>query len=285
MNDSSLDLARRADLAWLAVLIRDLQVAMSAPQCLLVGAMARDLWLYYAHGISTGRATTDVDFAVAVASWADFDALHETLIASGSFRATGVAHRLQHVSDRRVDLIPFGRVAGADGIIAWPPDGAVRMSVAGYDEARASAVHIRLPDGVEVGAVTLPALMILKIHAWADRHAEQPRKDAYDLYLILRSYLDAGNAERFYRDHRPWMEQDDFDYGRAGAKLAGLDVRNLLQSHSAKPTEAINGLLRIVEPEIDADGRNSLVGELRDEAADFREHLIAFVQGLSEGAD
>lgn len=282
MNDSSLDLAKRADLAWLAALIRDLQAAMSAAQCLLVGAMARDLWLHYAHGIPTGRATTDVDFAVAVASWADFDAVRERLIDSGSFRPTGVAHRLQHVSERRVDLIPFGHVAGADGLIAWPPDGAVKMSVAGYDEARSSAVRIRLPDGVDVSAVTLPALVVLKIHAWADRHAEQPRKDAYDLYLILRHYLDAGNADRFYSDHGAWMEQEDFDYGRAGARLVGLDVRNLLERHSAKPTEVIDGLRRIVEPETDAEGRNRLVGELRNEADDFREHLIAFVRGLSE---
>jgi predicted nucleotidyltransferase len=284
MSDSSLDLAKRADLAWLAALIRDLQAAVPAAQCLLVGAMARDLWLSYAHGIPTGRATTDVDFAVAVESWADFDSLRKTLIASRLFRQTAVAHGLQHASERRVDFIPFGHVAGADGIIAWLPDGAVTMSVAGYDEARASAVRIRLPDGVDVSAVTLPALVILKIHAWADRHAEQPRKDAHDLYLILRHYLGAGNADRLYGEHASWLT-GDFDYGKAGARLAGLDVRDLLQRHGANPIEAIAELRRIVEPQTNPDGPNRLVGELRDEAETFRVHLIAFIQGLSSSAD
>jgi predicted nucleotidyltransferase len=282
MSDSLLDLAKRADLTWLAALIRDLEDALSTEECLLVGAMARDVWLYYAHDISTGRATTDVDFAVAVATWADFDALREKLIASGSFRRTRVAHRLKHVSERRVDLIPFGHVAGADGIISWPPDGSVKMSVAGYDEARASAVRVRLPGDVDVGVAALPALVALKIHAWADRHREQPQKDAHDLYLILRHYLDAGNASRLYGDHAAWMEEEDFDYGKTGARLAGLDVRQLLLRHSANPTEIIDGLRRILEPETDPDGPNHLVGELRDEAEEFREHLIAFLRGLSD---
>jgi predicted nucleotidyltransferase len=259
--------------------------AMPAAQCLLVGAMARDLWLYYAHGIATGRATTDVDVAVAVASWADFDSLRETLIASGSFRSTGVVHRLQHASERRVDLIPFGQVAGADGILAWPPDGAVKMSIAGYDEAWASAVSVplagrrRCRHGYAAGA----------------RGAEDSRmgrsscgaaaKDAYDLYLILRHYLDAGNADRLYRDHASWMKQGDFDYGEAGARLAGLDVRDLLRHHGANPIEIIEGLRRIVEPQTDPEGPNRLVGELREDAESFREHLMAFLQGLLDVAD
>ena len=139
MSNFLLDLSGRADLASLAALIRDLQAAASAEQWLLVGAMARDLWLFYAHGIETGRATTDVDFAVALTDWSAFEALRERLLASGRFRAERTLHRLQHASGRRLDLVPFGRVADAHGVIAWPPDGAVRMSVAGYDEALAVA--------------------------------------------------------------------------------------------------------------------------------------------------
>jgi len=274
-------LSRRADLAALAALIRDLQTATSVDGWLLVGAMARDLWLYYAHGIATGRATTDVDFAVALTDWAEFEALRKRLVASGRFTPMTPAHRLRHASGRRVDLVPFGGVADAHDVIAWPPDGDSRMNVTGYDEACAAAARVRLPDGIEVRAVTLPGLLILKVRAWAERHVEQPLKDAHDLYLILRRYLDAGNADRLYAEHAAWLTQSDFDYGTAGARLAGLDVRALLGQHSDRSDEIIAGLQHIIAPEIDADGQNRLVGELRDDADAFRGYLIAFSQGLS----
>lgn len=54
MTNSSLDLSARADLAWLADLIGDAQRAVPSVEWLIVGALARDLHLSYAHGIRQG---------------------------------------------------------------------------------------------------------------------------------------------------------------------------------------------------------------------------------------
>lgn len=51
MTNSSLDLSARADLAWLADLIGDAQRAVPSVEWLIVGALARDLHLSYAHGM------------------------------------------------------------------------------------------------------------------------------------------------------------------------------------------------------------------------------------------
>jgi len=66
---SSLDLAAKSELTFLAELVADLRAAAPAWKPLLVGAMARDLLLYYAHNIPVGRATEDIDLEFAVADW------------------------------------------------------------------------------------------------------------------------------------------------------------------------------------------------------------------------
>ena len=56
-----LDLANKADLTWLATLVADVRVAAPSIDLLLVGAMARDLLLWYANGIHLARATNDTE--------------------------------------------------------------------------------------------------------------------------------------------------------------------------------------------------------------------------------
>jgi predicted nucleotidyltransferase len=80
MKESSLDLADKRELDFLAELIADLRAVAPHVNFLLVGAMARDLLLYHTHGIRAERATKDADLALAVADWNDFERLHESLM-------------------------------------------------------------------------------------------------------------------------------------------------------------------------------------------------------------
>ena len=52
---------------------------------LLAGATARDLILVNVHGLRPGRATRDIDFGIAVESWAQFELLKEKLLATNEF--------------------------------------------------------------------------------------------------------------------------------------------------------------------------------------------------------
>lgn len=116
----------------------------------VVGAMARDILLSGVFGLDTGRATLDVDLAVAMEGWPQFEAIKVRLIGMGAFVPDEkIAHRLYYraVSGERgypLDPIPFGGVERPENEIAWPPDGSIVMSVAGYSEAFASAVTHRL---------------------------------------------------------------------------------------------------------------------------------------------
>ena len=91
------------------------------------------------------------------------------------------------------------------------------MTVVGYREALASAMDVKLPENQRVLVVSLPMLAVLKLVAWSERHTAAPRKDAADLLLILKNYLDAGNQQRLYEEAPHLLEDSNFDYERAGA--------------------------------------------------------------------
>ncbi|MBI2158748.1 MAG: hypothetical protein HYU26_17895 [Candidatus Rokubacteria bacterium] len=51
----------------------------------VIGATARDILLSGVFGLDTGRATRDVDFAVALDSWPQFDLVKTRLVETGAF--------------------------------------------------------------------------------------------------------------------------------------------------------------------------------------------------------
>ena len=80
---------------------------------MLIGALARDVLLDQLADMSAGRATDDVDIAVTVGSWNDFDALKRAFAKAGLFEPTTTAHRLRGTPGgpfeaRQVDVVPFG---------------------------------------------------------------------------------------------------------------------------------------------------------------------------------
>ena len=85
---------------------------------LVVGASARDLILHHGYGLRIQRATLDLDFAVEVGEWDAYQALKETLIASG-FEETRQKQGFKSPNGSFVDIIPFGELADDKGIVAY----------------------------------------------------------------------------------------------------------------------------------------------------------------------
>jgi predicted nucleotidyltransferase len=196
----------------------------------VIGATARDIVMEHVHGLDTARATRDIDFAVAVSSWDEFDQLKTRLTATGQFFATATTHRLTFGEERGaypLDLVPFDGVE-KDGAIAWPPKGDFVMNVAGYADAYRSALDIEIEPGFQVKILSLPAMAVLKILAWNDR----PDRDKHpsDVLLILRSYHQAGQENRLYAEAIDLLERYGYDIELAGAALLGRDAgRDIVQ--------------------------------------------------------
>lgn len=242
MTESLLDFSQRPELSLHARVVADVEAAAASvgTHVLIVGAFARDLHLLFRHGIATQRETEDIDIALAMPDWKTFETLRARLIESGNFRASGAAtQRLRHRSDLPVDLVPFGRIETPERTIVWPPRGDIVMDVFGFREALATAHSIALPENVQARLISLPALALLKIVCWHDRHYRSPRKDAHDLNLIIRNYLRAGNEERLWHEFAAWTQEDGFDFESAGARMLGHDIRLLLDDSGIERIGAI----------------------------------------------
>jgi predicted nucleotidyltransferase len=252
---------------------------------MVVGALARDLHLSYAHGIRVDRVTTDTDLALTIATWAQFAQLRHALLASGNFIADRrVEHKLLHHTGRALDVVPFGDIEDRNRSIARPPSGVVTMSVLGYREALAASSALQLPRGQQALIPSIAGLIILKFIAWSERHWTAPGKDAYDLRMMLAHYLDAGNLRQLYEHHADLVDED-FDYSLASARVAGRDASELLLRHGDDSQSVRKQLNDILAAEVDTAGGRVLIGQsgARD-AEGFRLQVEAFLRGLTEGA-
>jgi predicted nucleotidyltransferase len=191
----------------------------------VVGAMARDLVLEHGFGLTTGRATNDVDLGVCVPNWGAFQRLADDLLATGNFVKHRDVQRFVYRGELLVDMLPFGQIADTARTIHWPPDFDFAMSVAGFDEAFSAALHVKVRDNppLEFLVASPAGLAIMKVVAWSERPQERNR-DALDLAYLLKNYLDAGNYERLLEEHPDLVDVENFDYIKAGARLMGRDI-------------------------------------------------------------
>jgi predicted nucleotidyltransferase len=243
----------------------------------IIGATARDIIFEHAYGIKAPRATKDIDLAVQVSTWADFEQLKKGLAATGHFAYTKMAQRLLYQNEIPVDIVPFGTIE-KQGSIFWPPEYSIKMTMTGFKEAHKTMQIVRLRENptLEVYVITPPSLVLLKLTAWQDRHLHNT-KDAQDLAFILSSYLHAGNIERLAEDHSDLLEHD-FDFEISGARLLGRDIAAII---SDATKQAINALLasetgqqkqyRLAEAMIDRHNRRNF------------EHSLALLEALYLG--
>jgi predicted nucleotidyltransferase len=191
----------------------------------VVGATARDMILVYGYDIKTIRATHDIDFAVQVSDWSQYTKLIEGLLETGKFRSKREIQRLTYKETLDIDIIPFGAISDQDNSFSWPPDNEIKMSILGFEEAYQTSITVRMREEpiLDIKFVSLPGLALLKIISWNDNNLRRD-KDAKDLLLLMRTYLEAGNHERLFNEHMDLVEVEDFDYVRAGSRLLGRDI-------------------------------------------------------------
>ncbi len=286
----------RADAPGIAPQGRDAGVAVGGVACgqpraahlgpdatdfMLVGATARDVLLQNVYGLTPSRQTRDIDLAIVLPGWEDFGALRKDLISTNRFEADGqiqrLRYRLRDWSLHPVDLLPFGDIEHNAGSIAWPPDMDVIMNVLGFADALRAAVRVQISPGLEVPVASLAGIALLKVIAWIDRGAENP-KDAVDLAEILERYADAGNQDRIYDEASTALASLQYDPRRTGMWLLGQDLARLA---SEATRETVMKVLR--EPrQRDRLAAHMIRGQPADDDAyeEARTNLATFYAGI-----
>lgn len=203
----------------------------------VVGAAARDLLLEHVYGVHPFRSTGDVDIAVAVDGWPEYDELIERLVVDYEFSRTQVGHRVKRPG-LVVDVVPFGEIASDDREVEWPTT-EWTMSVLGYPEAFESAVGIQIGDAAPIRVASLPGIVVLKMVAWSEA-SHRRRQDPIDICAIMMSY-DKVADETLYTEHDDLLDGLN-DMRVAYARILGRDVAALLVEPALR--SLVTGLLQ-----------------------------------------
>ena len=205
---------------------------------MLIGATARDL-LFESVGIRSQRLTYDIDISLSVDSWESFYQFKSSLIRQGFQSTPNNDHRLSYANPVNMpaadkvllDVVPHGGVNDQNFDVNWPSDGAIKMSVLGFQEAYDARLKLVTQLGITIPVVSVPGLCLLKLIAWLDRPSNIRTKDAQDIKFLLSNYESlSGIREAVFEEG--FAEQQNFDLDNACAAKLGNDVHQI----SSKPT-------------------------------------------------
>ncbi len=248
----------------------------------VVGAIARDILFYEVFDAEIPlRGTSDVDLAICVKSWHEYDMIIKELIKSGYFEKERDRQRLKYKKNIAVDIVPYGKIANDKKIIEWPPpELSSIMSVSGFKEAYDSAIKLEIKKGKFIKIASLEGLTILKIIAWHDRKSQ---KDAQDLKTLLTSYfkLYIKEIEKIYDEYSDLIIKVKGDTEKTGIRILGEKVSLVL--HDAKDVKS--KLIKIIEDELKKDGDNlaQYMVEFRFELEEEYAKNIDRIKDLLEG--
>ncbi|WP_424655933.1 nucleotidyl transferase AbiEii/AbiGii toxin family protein [Capnocytophaga granulosa] len=223
----------------------------------IVGATARDILLTNLYGLIPERKTMDIDIAIAISNWEEFEIIERELPQREYFeKDSHQKQRFIYKGFYAIDVIPFGKIAQKDGNIYWPPDGVIAMSVSGFPEIAAATISVSIDNEFDIKVSSLSGFFLLKLMAWKDRYLSSS-KDAYDIALILDHYIEI-NEQRAYEEHYDLYEAEPFDQVEASGRLIARDVKALIGYNK----DTMTYLIKILEKEITLAQESPLVNQL-----------------------
>lgn len=242
----------------------------------IIGATARDLVLHNIYGHQPNRKTFDLDIAIGISDWKQFDTIVDTMPKEHNFAKD--KHQLQRFIYNdffKIDIVPFGGIANDRGNIYWQPDGERRMSVVGFQQMAQFTLTIRIDNELDVKVASLPGVFILKLAAWKDRHLTN-NKDAYDMALLLDNYFSIF-AERVATEHFDLFETEDFDEFIAGGQLMMRDIKEMLSDEE----QSINYFKNIISEEIEKQETSPLINQILETSKQLKyEQVFLLLQEM-----
>lgn len=212
----------------------------------VVGAAARDIALRLLDVSNAPRRTMDLDVAVMLQDWSQYEQLTDILLQHHFEKARDKQRFLYLGDDNRsrfeVDIVPFGKIA-EDDQVAWPPEGSPVMSVSGFEDVMRAADRVTVDGTYSFRIASLSGQFLIKLDAWSDRRTKT-MKDASDMaYLLQNIYI----AFAIAHDGLPPevdINAEQFDVIVAGAEWIASDLKGILtDEHRRFYASMLNGEL------------------------------------------
>lgn len=225
----------------------------------LIGAVARDIILELNQERSR-RVTMDLDIAIAVDHWEDFENLSEHIIALPNFtKDAQQKQRFLYKEKFQVDIVPYGGIKDQNNKIYWPPDKSFAMSVIGFEEAEQNLLTIKLDEEITFDIVSLEGVFLLKLFAWKDRF-HKTSKDAEDIGFLLNNYFNINRDLSFEEPFNKVYDDDHFTELKAGATILGMKLNKMLNAGSGVKSK----VKALTEEELKKEEQSQLFNQITE---------------------
>lgn len=168
------------------------------------------------------RETKDIDSAISLKNWDEYEQLKKQLIKQGFTTKTYAPEHKLYYGNTEIDLLPvIGNIVKSN-YLTWPISKQT-MSTFGFEEALKFAIEVKISPSHKIKVAPIWAFILLKFFSYHERKFD---RDAIDIVNILSNY---GNDDRKFE-----LAPHDIDYSTAGAYLCGYDICNLGNKNTVK---------------------------------------------------
>ena len=251
----------------------------------VVGALARDIAMEILKMPPSPRRTADLDVAIALKDWSQFELLKEQLLKN-NFVKGKPKQRFYYKgedgnNDYEIDIVPFGKLE-TDEKVAWPPEGNPEMSVKCFKDVMNIADTVVIDDTIIVKMAPLSGQFLIKFDTWIDRHLLTDKDAADMLYIMDNFYL----AYVSFKQPVPDEVQETserFDLLNGGARWIACEMREFLTN------KHLQFYTNQLQEQIELDENSPLIRTMSNKysASDshmiVRNALIGMVEVLKKG--
>lgn len=196
----------------------------------VVGAAARDIALRLLDVTNAPRRTMDLDVAVMLQEWNQYERLTSILLQN-HFEKAREKQRFYYLGSNgrirfEVDIVPFGAIAEEDQV-AWPPEGSPVMSVRCFEDVMRAADKVTVDGAFAFRLASLSGQFLIKLDTWNDRRMKT-KKDAVDMAFLLQNVYVAYALAHDGLPPEVDTNTEQFDVIVAGAEWMAADLKKIL---------------------------------------------------------
>ncbi|MCR5064651.1 MAG: hypothetical protein K6A67_02670 [Bacteroidales bacterium] len=196
----------------------------------VVGAAARDIALRLLDVSNAPRRTMDLDVAVMLKEWNQYERL-KSILLQNHFEKAREKQRFYYLGDSgqirfEVDIVPFGAIA-EDYQVAWPPEGSPVMSVRCFEDVMRTADKVTVDGVFSFRLASLSGQFLIKLDTWSDRRMKT-KKDAADMAFLLQNVYVAYALAHDGLPPEVDTNAEQFDVIVAGAEWMAADLKKML---------------------------------------------------------
>lgn len=240
----------------------------------VVGAAARDIALRLLDVTNAPRRTMDLDVAVMLQEWNQYERLTSILLQN-HFEKAREKQRFYYLGSNgrirfEVDIVPFGAIAEEDQV-AWPPEGSPVMSVRCFEDVMRAADKVTVDGAFAFRLASLSGQFLIKLDTWNDRRMKT-KKDAADMAFLLQNVYVAYALAHDGLPPEVDTNTEQFDVIVAGAEWMAADLKKILSDeHRHFYAEMLQG-------ELAKNEESPLLNDLLDvsDSRNYKLYLRAF---------